>query len=121
MKFLKIVNSLISLLVKTWFAFDKPRLENNIERRLKHFASYFLLIIDEIGHDILSEEESNDLFQLLQMRYEKHSTILTTNYNLSEWTKIFSGNKMSLNAMLDQFLYHSHLITINGSSYRTRE
>ena len=99
----------------------KSRSENNLERRLKHFASYSLLIIDEIGHDILSEEESNDLFQLLQMRYEKHSTILTTNYNLSERTKIFPGNKMSLNAMLDRFLHHSHLITINGPSYRTKE
>ena len=99
----------------------KSRSENNLERRLKHFASYSLLIIDEIGHDVLSEEESNDLFQLLQMRYEKHSTILTTNYNLSEWTKIFPGNKMSLNAMLDRFLHHSHLITINGPSYRTKE
>ena len=81
----------------------KSRSENNLERRLKHFASYSLLIIDEIGHDILSEEESNDLFQLLQMRYEKHST------------------KMSLNTMLDRFLHHSHLITINGPSYRTKE
>lgn len=55
------------------------------------------------------------------MRYEKHSTIITTNYNLSEWAKIFSGSKMSLNAMLDRFLHHSHLITINGPSYRTKE
>ena len=99
----------------------KSRSENTLERRLKHFASYSLLIIDEIGHDILNEEESNDLFQLLQMRYEKHSTILTTNYNLPEWSKIFPGNKMSLNAMLDRFLHHSHLITINGPSYRTKE
>lgn len=57
----------------------KSRSENNLERRLKHFASYSLLIIDEIGHDILSEEESNDLFQLLQMRYERHSTLSLTN------------------------------------------
>ena len=51
-------------------AVKKSRSENNLERRLKHFASYSLLIIDEIGHDMLSEEESNDLFLLLQMRYE---------------------------------------------------
>lgn len=79
------------------------------------------MIIDKIGHDILNEEENNDLFQLLQMRYEKHSTIFTTNYNLSEWYKIFLGNKMSLNAILDRFLHHSHLIIINGLLYRTRE
>lgn len=99
----------------------KARYENNLERRLKHFASYSLLIIDELGHDILNEEECTDLFQLLQMRYERHSTIITTNYNISEWTRIFPGNKTSLNAMLDRLLHHSHLITINGPSYRTKE
>lgn len=54
------------------------------------------------------------------MRYEKHSTIITTNYNLSDWPKIFPGNKIRLNAMLDRLLHHSHLITINGPSYRTK-
>ncbi len=99
----------------------KARAENNLERRLKHFASYSLLIIDELGHDVLNEEESNDLFQLLQMRYEKHSTLITTNYNISEWSKIFPSTKISLDAMLDRLLHHSHLITINGPSYRTRD
>ena len=99
----------------------KARAENSIERRLKHFSSYSLLIIDELGHDILNEQESNDLFQLLQMRYEKHSTVITTNYNISEWSRIFPNTKISLNAMLDRLLHHSHLITINGPSYRTRD
>ena len=47
--------------------------------KLTYFITCKDLIIDEIGHDILSEEESNDLFQLLQMRYERHSTLSLTN------------------------------------------
>ncbi|MDR2821700.1 MAG: IS21-like element helper ATPase IstB [Mycoplasmataceae bacterium] len=100
---------------------NKARSENTLERRLKHFYSYSLLIIDEFGHDKLLEEESNALFQLLKMRYEKHSTILTTNYSVGDWSNIISGNKVLLNAMLDRFLHHCSIVSINGPSYRTKE
>jgi len=99
---------------------ERARSENNLERRLKHFTSYSLLIIDELGHDTLTVDESNDLFQLLQMRYEKHSTIITSNYNLSDWQQIFSNNKIALDATLDRVLHHSNIVTINGPSYRLK-
>lgn len=99
----------------------RARNENTLERRLKHFYSYSLLIIDELGHDILEEDEANDLFQLLQMRYEKHSTIITTNYNISQWNSIFKNSKTSLDATLDRLLHHSNLVTINGPSYRLKD
>lgn len=99
----------------------RARNENTLERRLKHFHSYSLLIIDELGHDILEEDEANDLFQLLQMRYEKHSTIITTNYNISQWNNIFKNSKTSLDATLDRLLHHSNLVTINGPSYRLKD
>lgn len=98
----------------------RARNENTLERRLKHFYSYSLLIIDELGHDILEEDEANDLFQLLQMRYEKHSTIITTNYNISQWNNIFKNSKTSLDATLDRLLHHSNVVTINGPSYRLK-
>ena len=99
----------------------RARNENTLERRLKHFYSYSLLIIDELGHDVLEEDEANDLFQLLQMRYEKHSTIITTNYNISQWNTIFKNSKTSLDATLDRLLHHSNLVTINGPSYRLKD
>jgi len=99
----------------------RARNENTLERRLKHFYSYSLLIIDELGHDILEEDEANDLFQLLQMRYEKHSTIITTNYNIAQWSNIFKNSKTSLDATLDRLLHHSNLVTINGPSYRLKD
>jgi len=99
----------------------RARNENTLERRLKHFYSYSLLIIDELGHDVLEEDEANDLFQLLQMRYEKHSTIITTNYNISQWNTIFRNSKTSLDATLDRLLHHSNIVTINGPSYRLKD
>lgn len=84
--------------------------ENTLDRRLKHFNSYSLLIIDELGHVILDEESASDLFQLIQMRYEHHPTIITTNYNISQWNTIFKNNKIALDAMLDRLLHHSNIV-----------
>lgn len=99
----------------------RARSENTLDRRLKHFYSYSLLIIDELGHDILDEESASDLFQLIQMRYEHHPTIITTNYNISQWHTIFKNNKTALDAMLDRLLHHSNIVTINGPSYRLKD
>ena len=59
------------------------RLENSLEQRLKFFAKYKLLIIDEVGFPPLDDEVSKLFFQLISRRYENHSTIITTNKSLS--------------------------------------
>lgn len=59
------------------------------------------------------------LFQLINKRYEKNSTIITTNKPFSKWGELF-GDNMIANAILDRLLHHSHVINISGKSYRTR-
>lgn len=54
------------------------------------------------------------------MRYEKKSTILTTNINFSEWDEIFY-DPIIANAILDRVLHHSHVVSINGNSYRLKD
>lgn len=103
------------------FQLEKARVENTLERRLKTFASHGLLIIDEFGHDVLSDNEANDLFQLLQLRYENKSTILTTNYQLYQWKKIFGTNRTALEATMDRFLHHCKIVMMNGPSYRLKD
>lgn len=63
---------------------------------------------------------ANILFQLINKRYEKHSTIITTNKTFSKWHEIFNDITLS-NAILDRLLYHSHIININGSPYRLKD
>ena len=63
----------------------KAKLENRLETRLKHFTSYTLLIIDELGYLPIDKEDSKLFFQLIDKRYEKKSTIITTNINFSNW------------------------------------
>ena len=98
----------------------RAHLENRLETRLKFFAKYKLLIIDEVGFLPLDSESSNLLFQLITKRYEKHSTIITTNKSLSRWGEIFGDNVLA-NAILDRLIHHSHIINITGRSYRTKD
>ena len=97
----------------------RAQLENRLETRIKWFNRYKLLIIDEIGFVNLDSESANLLFQLLAGRYEKLSTIITTNKSLSTWGGIF-GDPILANAILDRLVHHSYIINIAGRSYRTR-
>ena len=97
----------------------KAHLENRLEQRLKYFSRMKLLIIDEVGYLPLDDESSKLFFQLIAKRYETHSTIITTNKPLSEWTETF-GDVVIANAILDRLLHHSHVIKIVGPSYRTK-
>jgi len=98
----------------------KAYLENRLETRIKHFAKYKLLIIDEIGYLPIGEEEAKMFFQLIDRRYEKKSTIITSNINLSDWSDIFVDNMLA-SAILDRLVHHSSIVNILGSSYRTAE
>ena len=98
----------------------KAYLENRLETRIKHFSKYKLLIIDEIGYLPIGEQEAKMFFQLIDRRYEKKSTIVTSNINLSDWSDIFVDNMLA-SAILDRLVHHSSIVNILGSSYRTAE
>ena len=97
----------------------KANSENRFMNRLKHYSKYKLLIIDEVGFLPIDREGANMLFQLINKRYENHSTIITTNKPFGKWHEIF-GDVTLANAILDRLLHHSHIININGNSYRLK-
>ena len=98
----------------------KANSENRFMNRLKHYSKYKLLIKDEVGFLPIDREGANMLFQLINKRYENHSTIITTNKPFGKWHEIF-GDVTLANAILDRLLHHSHIIDINGNSYRLRD
>ena len=97
----------------------KAKSENRLNNRLKHFCKYRLLIIDELGYLPINKEDSNLFFQLIDLRYEKKSTILTTNINFNDWDSVFY-DAVAANAILDRVLHHAHVITISRRSYRLK-
>lgn len=98
----------------------RARLENRLESRLKHYTKYKLLIIDEIGYLPIDQEDAKLFFQLIDMRYEKRSTILTTNVNFKAWDEVFQEPKLA-NAILDRILHHATVVTMVGDSYRLKD
>jgi len=98
----------------------KANTENRFINRLNHYAKYKVLVIDEMGFLPIDSEGANMLFQLINKRYEKHSTIITTNKPFGKWYEIF-GDVTLANAILDRLLHYSHIININGNSYRLKD
>lgn len=98
----------------------KAHMHNRLDDKLKTLAKYKLLIIDEVGYLPIDTEAANMLFQLINKRYEKHSTIITTNKPFSKWGELFGDNVIAT-AILDRLLHHSTVINITGRSYRTKD
>lgn len=98
----------------------KARDENRLEHRLRCYTRYRLLIIDELGFLPIQQGDEKLLFQVIDKRYESKSTIVTTNVQFSAWGDLFVDPTIA-NAILDRLLHHSHVITIIGDSYRTKD
>ena len=94
--------------------------ENRAENIIKHYSKYKLLIIDEIGYIPVDKEYGQVFFQLINARYEKKSTIITTNKPLSNWNDIFNDSVIAT-AILDRLVHHSTVIKITGPSYRIKD
>lgn len=93
--------------------------KGTLERVLKRYARYDVLIIDEIGYLPIKKQEADLFFQLLAMRYERSSTIVTTNIVLSRWGELFQSPEIAA-AILDRLVHHVKVFKITGKSYRMK-
>lgn len=98
----------------------KAHFENRLPDKLKALSRFKLLIIDEIGYLPMDIQGANLFFQLIARRYEKSSTIFTSNRPFSQWNEIFSDVTIA-SAILDRVLHHCTVINIKGESYRLKE
>ena len=91
--------------------------DRTTSKLLNTIASYDLLLIDELGFMDLKTEHSNIFFKLIDMRYQKKSTIITTNLDYPEWYTLFK-NKGLVDALLDRFQHFCITVHIKGPSLR---
>jgi DNA replication protein DnaC len=99
---------------------NKAHYENRLQERLKNFAKYKVLIIDEIGYLPMDIQGANLFFQLIAKRYERNTTIFTSNKAFSAWNEVFSDITIA-SAILDRILHHCQVVSIKGESYRLKE
>jgi DNA replication protein DnaC len=90
------------------------------KRRLAQVIKFPVLILDDYGLQPLNETQQNDLFQLITERYEKNSTIITSNRDIDEWSSVFT-NPLLGTAAVDRLVHRGIKISIEGPSYRLEE
>ena len=84
------------------------------------FSEVPLLIIDDLGMRKLPANAAEDLLEIVMRRYERASTIITSNRPIEDWPKLF-GDTPAVAAFLDRLMHHSHFVEIRGKSYRLHE
>ena len=94
--------------------------EKRLLRFQKLLAGQHLLIIDELGFVPLSKTGAELLFEVFSQRYERGSTLVTSNLPFEEWTDTFGTERLT-GALLDRLTHHVHILEMNGESYRLAE
>ncbi len=98
----------------------EARDEKRLLRLQKQLAKYKLLIIDELGFVPLSKTGAELLFEVFSQRYERGSTLLTSNLPFDEWTEVFGSERLT-GALLDRLTHHVHILEMNGQSFRLNQ
>jgi len=78
-----------------------------------------LLIIDDLGMKRLPHTAAEDLLEIVMRRYERASTLITSNRPVEDWGKLL-GDTAAVTALLDRLLHHAHVLTCGPRSWRTR-
>jgi len=98
----------------------EARDEKRLLRLQRQLAGNKLLIIDELGYVPLSPSGAELLFEVFSQRYERGSTIVTSNLPFDEWTSVFASERLT-GALLDRLTHHVHILEMNGDSYRLKQ
>ena len=99
---------------------EEARAAGTLARRLAVLSHPSLLVVDELGYLPVNQAGAVLFFQLMSRRYERASTVLTSNKSFEEWGEIMGDDVMAA-ALIDRILHHCHVINIRGNSYRMRE
>jgi len=96
-------------------------MEARDERRLralqKHLNTVKLLVVDELGYVPFTAAGAELLFDVFSQRYERGSTLVTSNLPFDEWTSVFGSERLT-GALLDRLTHHVHILEMNGESFR---
>jgi DNA replication protein DnaC len=95
-------------------------LDGTRKQRMNELTTIPLLIIDDLGMRKLPATAAEDLLEVIMRRYERASTLLTSNRPVDDWGRLL-GDTAAVTAMLDRLLHHAHLIKCGPRSWRTRE
>ena len=99
---------------------EEAHAAGHLKQRLKTLTHPALLVVDEIGYLTVTANGAKLFFQLINSRYGRASTVLTSNKGFEEWGEILHDEVMAA-ALLDRLLHRCHIVNIRGNSYRMRD
>jgi DNA replication protein DnaC len=102
-------------------ALSAAQAANTLSRALKAYVVPRLLVIDELGYLPMDKRGADLIFQVISARYERATTIITTNTVYKHWARIFNNDATLTTAILDRLVHHCETITIEGKSYRMKD
>jgi len=86
----------------------------------RRYMTTSVLVVDELGFQALDRKDAHLLFKVVAHRYERGSTIITSNKSIRDWPEMLAGDEVLATAILDRLLHHCHVVQIDGKSYRMR-
>jgi DNA replication protein DnaC len=92
-----------------------------LKQELRRYVRPRLLILDELGYLPIDKNGADLLFQIISQRYERGSTVITTNRVFKKWPEIFNHDSTLTAAVLDRLLHHAETVTIEGKSFRMKD
>jgi len=99
---------------------EEAKAAGRLTHRLKILTHPSLLVVDEIGYLPISPTGATLFFQLINRRYERVSTVLTSNKGFEDWGGVL-GDEVMAAALIDRLLHHCHIVNIRGNSFRMRQ
>jgi DNA replication protein DnaC len=94
-------------------------LDGTRKQQMELFSTIPLLIVDDLGMRKLPSSAAEDLLEIVMRRYERASTLLTSNRPIEDWGKLL-GDTAAVTAMLDRLLHHGHILKCGPRSWRTK-
>lgn len=91
-----------------------------LRRRLKLYAQPQLLVIDELGYLAYGNRHADLLFEIISRRYERNSTVVTTNKPFADWGELFPSATCVV-SLVDRLVHKAEILTFDGESYRLKE
>ncbi len=91
-----------------------------LPKLLAQYRRYALILVDEVGYLPFSQTAAELLFQFFSDRYERASVAVTSNLDFAHWTEVFGNERMTA-ALLDRLVHRSHILVLEGESFRFRQ
>jgi DNA replication protein DnaC len=91
------------------------------KHRRQAYIKNALVVLDELGYQVLDRFETHLFFQFIAARYMRGSLIITSNRSIKDWVQIFAEDHMATTAILDRLFHKAHIFIIDGKSYRLKD